>query len=277
VNGLRFRGTFVPSLVFLSVVAAPARAAAPLFPEPLHLTRVVETPFAERTTVHQYLAGNRIITVGEDRTVIADYDKQTITEINPRAGTYSITPFANVARAAQGNRRGIAANAAATPAASDWEVSEAPRPAGRDRGDYTIARPAKPSAIVEVQVGVDPSVRLSREAVEVLLGATYPQEENVESNVTMRAIRQRVGADRRVATQAAGAAEMLALPIEQAITYATGDGDDVVIRSRVTRVGNELPPPEAMSIPAGAKLVASPSVETQRRLEELEQFAPPNR
>ena len=272
------RGTFVSSLLLLSLFSAPARAAAPLFPEPQHLTRVVETPFAERSTVDEYLIGNRVITVSADHTVIVDYDQQTVTQITPKAGTYSITRFDQLARAAQASRRGLSA-AAPKPAANDWDVRESIRPNGRDRGDYTIARPSKPSPIVEVQVGVDPTILLSREAVEVLLGATYPNNESVESAVAMRAIsRRNGGAERRVQSQAASSAsELLALPIEQAITYATGDGEDVVVRNRVTRVGRELPPPEALAIPAGAKLIASPAVETQRRLEELEQVTPPQR
>jgi hypothetical protein len=254
-----------------------AHAAAALFPQPLHLTRVVETPFAERATVEEYLAGNRIITVSADSTVIVDYDKQTITEIK-RAGTYSITPFDAMARATQSARKGVSAAAAAKTTAADWEVRDSGRPAGRDRGDYTIARPAKASAIVEVQIGVDPTVRLSREAVEALLGSAYPQKETIEAGVAMRAIERRGGADRRVQTLGANAvatAETLALPIEQSVTYAMGD-ENVVVSSRVTRVGNELPPPAALEIPAGAKLVASPAVETQRRLEELDRFSPPN-
>lgn len=270
------RGTFVSTLLLLSLVSAPARAAAPLFPEPLHLTRVVETPFSDRTTVDEYLIGNRVITVSADHTVIVDYDQQTITEITPRAGTYSITRFDNIARAAQASRRGLSA-AAPKPVANDWDVRESVRPNGRDRGDYTIARPSKPSPIVEVEVGVDPTILLSREAVEVLIGASYPHTESVESAVAMRAISRRVGTERRMQTEAASATDMLALPIEQAITYAAGDGEDVVVRSRVTRVGRELPPPEAIAIPAGAKLIASPAVETQRRLEELEQVNPPQR
>lgn len=271
------RGTFVSSLLLLSLATSPARAAAPLFPEPLHLTRVVETPFAERTTVDEYLIGNRVITVSADHTVIVDYDQQTVTEIHRRAGTYSITRFDNLARAAQASRRGLSAAAAPKSSANDWDVRDSIRPTGRDRGDYTVARPSKPSPIVEVQVGVDPTILLSREAVEVLLGATYPQNESIESAVAMRAVSRRGGAERRVQTQAAGAAEMLALPIEQSVTYAAGDGEGVVVRNRVTRIGRELPPPEAMAIPAGAKLIASPAVETQRRLEELEQPALPQR
>lgn len=251
--------------------------AAVLFPQPLHLTRVVETPFNGRETVEEYLSGNRVITVSADRTVIVDYDQQTVTEISRRAGTYSITPFEKLARASQASRRGVSATAK-MPAASDWDVRDSSRPAGRERGEYSVARPPKASAVVEMQVGVDPAVQLSRAAIEVLVGATYPQSESVESTVAMRAITRRGGVvERRLAAQSAGATETFALPIEQSVTYATGDGENVTVRNRVTRVGNELPPPDVASIPAGAKLIASPAVETQRRLEELEQVAPPNR
>ena len=248
-------------------------AAAPLFPEPLHLTRVVETPLGERTTVEEYLAGNRVVTVTADRTVILDYDKQTMTEIS--LGTYSITPFDELARAGQPAQR--PASSAASLSADGWEVREASRPAGRDRGDYAIARPDSASSpIVEVQVGVDPTIRLSREAVEVLLGAAYPQRESVASAVVLRAVARR-GGERRVQTLGANdaAEESLALPIEQSVTYALDERQRVVVRNRVTRVGRELVPPEAIAIPAGAKLVPSPAVETRRRLDALDQFAPP--
>jgi hypothetical protein len=250
-------------------------AAAPLFPQPLHLTRVVETPLGDRTTVEEYLSGNRVITVTADRTVILDYDKQTMTEIGRT--TYSITPFDELARAQQAGRRQGAARATAS--VDGWDVREASRPEGRDRGDYAIARPASNanSPIMEVQVGVDPTIRLSREAVEVLLGATYPQQETTASAIALRAIARR-GGERRMQPLGANAAaeNTLALPIEHSVTYAVDERESVVVRNRVTRIGNEIVPPAAIAIPPGAKLVPSPAVETRRRLEELDRFAPPS-
>ena len=271
----RARGFVSFAALLLSLTAGvPLFAAGPLFPQALHLTRTIETPFSATATVDEYLAGNRVVTVSEDRTVIADYDQQTVTEISRRAGTYSVTRFDELARAAQAERKGSAVSATS---ADGCDVTDSDRPAGRDRGNYTVARPAKPAAIVEIQVGSDPSVQLSREAVEVLLGAAYPQRESLEANVALRAIERRGGGGRRTQSAGANAAqpETLALPVEQAVTYSMGERDQVVVRNRVTRVGNELPPPDAITIPAGAKQVPSPAVETRRRLEELERFTPP--
>jgi hypothetical protein len=49
---------------------------------------------------------------------------------------------------------------------------------------------------------------------------------------------------------------------------------DVVSRSRVTRVAREMPPADALLIPAGAKQVESHLVETQRRMQELDTLPP---
>lgn len=274
-NGsFRTGGILVSSFfALLQFAALSAFAAGPLFPQPLHLTRVIETPFSDRATVDEYLDGNRVVTVSGDRTVIVDYDKQTITEIS-RGGTYSITKFDELARAIQSERKDV--TAAAT-SADGWDVTDSDRPAGRDRGSYMVARPSKKSQIVEMQIGADPTIQLSREAVEVLLGAAYPQNETLESNVALHAITRRNGGGRQ--TQALGAnankPETLALPVEQVTTYAIGDNENVVVRNRVTRVGNEPPPPDAITIPAGAKQVPSPAVETRRRLEDLDRFSPP--
>src|SRR5688572_20952221 len=77
------------------VGAAPARV---LFPTNLHLTRQVEDPLSGKTvTIDEYCYGNRVVSVSGEKTVIADYDKQQITEINRKNGTYSVSRFDEVA------------------------------------------------------------------------------------------------------------------------------------------------------------------------------------
>src|SRR5688500_2496689 len=77
------------------VGAAPARV---LFPTNLHLTRQVQDPLSGKTvTIDEYCSGNRVVSVSGDKTVIADYDKQQLIEINRKEGTYSISRFDEVA------------------------------------------------------------------------------------------------------------------------------------------------------------------------------------
>ena len=86
--------------LLLAALSLPALAAGPLFPAPLHLTRQVQDPISERTTVFdEYASGNRLISVRGSRTSIADYEKGELIEIDRDAGTYSVTRFDAIARA----------------------------------------------------------------------------------------------------------------------------------------------------------------------------------
>ncbi|HUP49909.1 MAG TPA: hypothetical protein VNA04_14070, partial [Thermoanaerobaculia bacterium] len=82
----------------VAAVALPAPAV--LFPEPLHLVREIEDPISGTTVrIHEYCAGDRIVTVNGSLVVIADYGRQELTEVDRNAGTFSITSFADLARA----------------------------------------------------------------------------------------------------------------------------------------------------------------------------------
>jgi len=75
-------------LAALSVLGGEA-----LFPAPLHIVRRIDDPVSRRAiTIHEYCAGNRIVTIDGERAVIVDYDAQQFVEIDRRAGTYSVTP-----------------------------------------------------------------------------------------------------------------------------------------------------------------------------------------
>ncbi|HWW60351.1 MAG TPA: hypothetical protein VN181_03195, partial [Thermoanaerobaculia bacterium] len=63
-------GRGIITAVLASLALAPAAfGATVLFPKPLHLVRRIEDPLARgaATTVHEYCAGNQIITVNGSR------------------------------------------------------------------------------------------------------------------------------------------------------------------------------------------------------------------
>src|SRR5258706_102436 len=113
-NNLETRVRILPFVVFLSAV--PAVAATALFPQPLHLVKRIDDPFAKKAiTVDEYCYGNRIVTVSGDRVKIVDYDEQQVTEIDHGDGTYSVTRFDDIARA---RPQAMAAKAAGNPGES---------------------------------------------------------------------------------------------------------------------------------------------------------------
>ena len=90
----------------------------------------------------------------------------------------------------------------------------------------------------------------------------------------MGALRSR---ERNVASNAAGinaVADEYHLPLEHVVRFEVG-GETIETRNVVVRLGNELPSPDVMTIPPGAKLVESKAVAVQRLLDELDR--PPAR
>src|SRR5581483_5691016 len=112
-----------------------------LFPTPLHFVRRIEDPIARTTvTVDEYCEGDRIVTVNGSRVAISDFAAQLLTEIDHARAVYSITRFAEIAE----------------------------------------TRAAVPQSTSSVKVEIDRSVALSREAVEALVGASYPNRRTAE-------------------------------------------------------------------------------------------------
>ena len=90
-----------PFVAVLSFLFASAMSGAPLFPSPLHISRQVHDSISEKTVLlEEYGVGNRLIAVRGGQTSIADYEKGELIEIDRDAGTYSITRFDALARAA---------------------------------------------------------------------------------------------------------------------------------------------------------------------------------
>jgi len=253
------------ALLTLSSVSLLSAAEPVLFPTPLHITRELSDPVSQKTTViDEYCQGNRMVSVSGTRTAIADYAKGEMTEIDFAAGTYSVTKFEQVARL---NGKAAAPGMAAASPRREWRVEA--------RGGSVIA--SRPAETTEaewkdqntrqvIRVSADRQMTLSRGAVEAILGIGYPQRADAAGEMMLGALRSR---ERAVRSNAAASAEEYHLPLEQVVRFEA-DGETMETRNVVVRIGSELPPPDALTIPPGAKLVESKAVALQRALEELD-------
>lgn len=221
------RALLAVSLFAFALSAAPARV---LFPANLHLTREVHDPLTPGvTTVDEYCSGNRMVSVSGDRTVIVDYEMQEITEIDRRAGTYSVARFSEIA----GGTRAAAAKAG---------------PRGK------------------VSVEIDRSFALTREALEVLIGAAYPNTPHAEHEAVLRAASLE---PEQKGIAASEARSTYGLPVSQTFTYGDAESE-VTVRSAITRVGNETVPAEALIIPPSARRIEPRRIAIERQLGELD-------
>ena len=161
-------------------MAVPAQGA--LFPTPLHLVRRIEEPSAQKTSVvEEFCEGDRVVTValGGRLVTIADYGAQELTEISRDRHEYSVTPFAEIARATTGTGR-LNDTQATTVASSEWHTRSLglkTSASGRPSDVYELSRPSQ-----SIEVGFDRTIPLSRAELEVLTLepitlALAPQEE----------------------------------------------------------------------------------------------------
>ena len=257
------------------LVSSSAGAAEPLFPMPLHLTRQVHDPLANSTVVlEEYGYGNRLVSVRGSKTSIADYERGELTEIDRDAATYSVTRFDQIARAVA-----LTGGNAAAPVKEDRAEARAAAATMRSTGmratklgrnaEYFEAEVSAEGMKQKVEIALDPTARVSKAALEVLLGAAYPAAKRPEHDVVMSAAVTREQRRGNVSTNAAAAQtqELYALPIEQRFTIGLDDQTTLELRSSVVRVGNEQPPADLVSIPAGARLVVSRYVAVASELE----------
>ncbi|MFL6245140.1 MAG: hypothetical protein ACJ74H_03880 [Thermoanaerobaculia bacterium] len=283
-------------IIALGALAAPAFGASStvLFPKPLHLVRTVEDPLAHGpSTVHEYCAGNQVITVSGSRVAVADYDKQQLTEIDREAGTYSVTPFDEVAKANAKMQGAKPATRAAKAADGEtWKATQLgvrAAASGRSLDSWELVRgDAREKTTIEV--GIDRRVALSRDAVEVLVGASYPNARSEEHDALLRAAGGGVVQERRQPTSNSNVAPhpsplpaergegTYGLPVEQVFTFES-QGERVAVRNSIREVNEELPPAELLIIPPGSKLVESHTARLMRELREADELPnqPPSR
>lgn len=258
---------FLVSICFASL---PLLAAEVLFPTPLHLTRRVhESIGGGTTTVEQYCYGNRVITVRGPITTVADYDKSEITEIDRESGTYSISRFDQIAKAL--NPRSLPATSPSSKQA--WELRKVGRAGALStRSTEIFEADRKDEAVTRhLRIGIDGSVALSKDALDVLTGSAFPANPKEEDVAIASAAK---GRGLAAASQAAGgakAAERYGLPVEQLFRFDV-EGQTAEYRDVVVRVGEEVPPADLVAIPAGAKLVESRLIKTTRMIDAIDRL-----
>jgi hypothetical protein len=247
--------------------------AAPdvLFPEPMQLTRRIDDPITgSSVTLEEYCTGNRIITVRGRKVAITDFEKQQLTEIDHDAATYSITRFDEIARLHTKRAPRAMALKTATPL-EPRALGVRASASGRSLDTFEVRAETLADKPV-LQIGVDRSVSISREALDALLGAGYPNERSWQHDAITRAAAP-AQSRMQAASSSASQKTAYALPADQSMTWMI-DGRELILRNTILGVANRPPPAELLLIPRGAKQVESHAVTTQRLLEELDVVTP---
>jgi hypothetical protein len=258
-------------VAFALLIALPLLASdAPLFPVPLHLVRRVEDPIAGSTVeVDEYCSGNRIITISGSRTAIVDYEHQELLEIDRAAYTYSIATFDEIARSkAVFDRPRPTNESTASIAWKTTPLGVTQSRTGRSADSFEITTDK-----IKVQVAVDRQVTLSRAALDAISGAGYPNKSSDQQEAVARVCARNADVPGAKTTGVVA----YGLPLEQSIAFEAGAATPLTVRNTIVRMTNELPPPELLAIPAGAKLVDSRAAQMQKVLRELGDVAPASR
>ena len=251
-----------------AAAAAFSLHAAVLFPKPIHLVRRIDDSISGRSaTVDQYCAGNRIVTVRGSRTTIIDYEKQELTEIDHAAGTYSVTRFDEIAKA----RPAIKATASSQ---SRWHTTPLgmKSSAGNRSLDSVEIERTDDTMKQKIEVGVDRQVALSKDAVEALIGASYPNTRTEIHDLLLDAAGPQHSGGR--ATLASADADVYGLPSEQTITFES-EGNRVTTHDSIVSVSYDSAPPEALNIDPGAQKVESKLTRAGKELEQIEKLPAP--
>jgi hypothetical protein len=253
--------------------------AATLFPKPLHIVRKVDDSLsAVSATIDEYCAGNRIVSVRGSVITIVDYDKQELTEIDHTAGTYSITKFDDIARARGKFDAATGVKAVASSAAPKWRTTPLgarPSAAGRSLETTEMVRESSGSK-EQINIGIDRQVSLSREAVEALIGASYPNAHTERHDLLLGAAGPQSGGSGRANATSVAPNDAYGLPSEQTITFEL-DGSRVVAHNAVLSVTFDTVPPEALNIDPNAKRVESKGTAIVKELQQLDQLPAPSR
>jgi len=271
---IRVSHRLIRTLVVLALFVSLPGAADVLFPTPLHLTRRVHESIGGGTTVvEQYCYGNRVITVRGPITTIADYDKSELTEIDRESGTYSISRFDQVAKAL--NPKALQATSQSTTAGAKktWELRNVGRAnALSARSTEVFEADRKDEAVTRhVRIGIDSSVALSKDALDVITGSAFPANPKEEDAAIASAAKGHAPAIASQSTNGARQADRYGLPVEQLFRFEV-EGQQAEYRDIVVRVGAEIPPADLVAIPAGAKLVESRLITTSRMVDAIDRL-----
>jgi len=243
----------------LAMIVSPlALGASTLFLKPLHLVRRVDDPIAKTTaTIDEYCLGNRVVTIHGSKVTIADYDAQQLTEIDHAAQTWSVTPFADIAKSrteldARMNNGAVPHSAKVTALGRKTTGADA----------FVVD-----DAHRRLEIGFNRGVSLSRAAAEVLIGAAYPNTKGEETDAILDAAANRSN----IAALSAGTPgePSYGLLVERTLTIVSG-ASTLVAHNAVIRVGDEMPPAEAMLIDPGARRIESRLTRLARELREIE-------
>lgn len=247
--------------------AGDAVGADLLFPTPLHITRELSSTFSsEKTVIDEYCHGNRIVSISGRRTAIVDHARREMTVIDFGEGTYSITTFETIARLHETSASPVRVLSATR---NEWRVeSRGGRVVASRPGERIEAARDAGSSRQLLHVTADRQLTLSRAAAEALLGGGYPNRRDDAMDIVLGALRSR---ERRAVTNGAGTGseEQYFLPLEYNVAFEI-EGETLQTGNVVVRVGDELPPPDLLAVPPGAKLVESDAVLSRRLLEDLD-------
>ena len=259
-------------LLLVPVVFAPVLSGQTqrdvIFPEPLHLVKEVEDPVSGATvTVEEYFVGNRAIAINGDRVAISDYGEGTLTEIDHTAGTYSIATFEAIAEAKQ-RLRPNATRGAVAETLPRRETVTPRKVAGRVA--ETFRTTFDEGELRRIEMSFDPQIELSREAIDVITGAAWPNEPGRASLAAAGMAHKR---DERIRTSSgvSPAASRYRLPLAQTLEFEL-DGERLEVVTRAVRIDHDLPPSEQIAIPADARKVEAHLIQIQRLSEELDRL-----
>jgi hypothetical protein len=187
---------------------------------------------------------------------IADYDAQQLTEIDHAAQTWSVTPFADIAR----SRNDLDARIGNKTPAGETKVTALGRVANGD--GYVIGEAHR-----RTQVAFNRNIALSRAAAEVLIGAAYPNGRNAEADGILSA----AGNHATVSAMSAGGAgdAVYGLLVERTLTIEDG-GTTLVSRNEVIRIGDETAPAGVMIIEPGARRIESRLTRLAREVRDID-------
>src|SRR6266550_2471201 len=189
------------------LVVSSSLGAGMLFPTPLHIVRRIDDPISKTsTTLEEFCYGDRIVSVNGSRVAISDYAAQILTEIDHASATYAVTGFDEIAKV---------------------------RPNLNIQGKSTVT------------VSVNRGVGLTRDAVEAIVGAAYPNHRDSGHEKILAAAAPvssgRVGAQSIESTS-------YGLPTDTSIEFEEG----LTYRNVVVRFDHDLPPAQMLLIDPGA-------------------------